>query len=91
MAFSLTKSKGKIIAAILIFIAIGLFFSGRKSIYLVIKHKKITRGELSKEVTATGKLDAVRKVDVGAQVSGQLQTLYVKEGDVVKRRSAGDY
>lgn len=93
MAFFLTKKQGKIIAAILIFYCHRpIFFSGRKSSYLVIKHKKITRGELSKEVTATGKLDAVRKVDVGAQVSGQLQTLYVKEGDVVKkRRSAGYY
>lgn len=45
----------------------------------------VTRGDLDKRVMATGKLDAVRKVDVGAQVSGQLQTLYVKEGDTVKK------
>ncbi|EJD6043168.1 MULTISPECIES: macrolide transporter subunit MacA [Providencia] len=45
----------------------------------------VTRGDLDKQVLATGKLDAVRKVDVGAQVSGQLQTLYVKEGDYVKK------
>ncbi|HHS2761821.1 TPA: macrolide transporter subunit MacA [Providencia alcalifaciens] len=45
----------------------------------------VTRGDLDKQVLATGKLDAVRKVDVGAQVSGQLQALYVKEGDTVKK------
>ncbi|MBQ0533218.1 macrolide transporter subunit MacA [Providencia huaxiensis] len=45
----------------------------------------VIRGDLDKQVLATGKLDAVRKVDVGAQVSGQLQTLYVKEGDYVKK------
>ncbi|EPL5635046.1 TPA: macrolide transporter subunit MacA [Proteus mirabilis] len=85
MAFFLTKKQGKIIAAILIFIAIGLFFFWPKEHLVSYQTQKITRGELSKEVTATGKLDAVRKVDVGAQVSGQLQTLYVKEGDVVKK------
>lgn len=45
----------------------------------------MARGDLNKQVQATGKLDAVRKVDVGAQVSGQLQTLYVQEGDKVKK------
>ena len=42
-------------------------------------------GELSQSVLATGKLDAVRKVDVGAQVSGQLKTLSVSIGDKVKK------
>ncbi|MDM3762313.1 macrolide transporter subunit MacA, partial [Proteus mirabilis] len=82
MAFFLTKKQGTIIAAILIFIAIGLFFFWRKVHLPSYQTQKNTRGELSKEVTATGILDAVRKVDVGAQVSGQLQTLYVKEGYV---------
>ena len=34
-------------------------------------------GDLQQSVLATGKLDALRKVDVGAQVSGQLKTLSV--------------
>jgi macrolide-specific efflux system membrane fusion protein len=42
-------------------------------------------GDLSQSVLATGKLDAVRKVDVGAQVSGQLKTLSVNIGDKVKK------
>ena len=37
-------------------------------------------GELQQNVLATGKLDALRKVDVGAQVSGQLKTLSVEIG-----------
>ncbi|EKT61852.1 macrolide transporter subunit MacA [Providencia burhodogranariea DSM 19968] len=45
----------------------------------------VTRGDLNKQVQSTGKLNAVRTVDVGAQVSGQLQTLYVKEGDKVRK------
>ena len=42
-------------------------------------------GDLQQSVLATGKLDALRKVDVGAQVSGQLKTLSVAIGDKVKR------
>lgn len=44
-------------------------------------------GELQQNVLATGKLDALRKVDVGAQVSGQLKTLSVEIGDKVKKAS----
>lgn len=42
-------------------------------------------GELQQSVQATGKLDAQRKVDVGAQVSGQLKTLSVEIGDKVTK------
>jgi len=42
-------------------------------------------GELQQSVLATGKLDALRKVDVGAQVSGQLKTLSVEIGDKVQK------
>lgn len=44
-------------------------------------------GDLQQSVLATGKLDALRKVDVGAQVSGQLKTLSVAIGDKVKKIS----
>ncbi len=43
------------------------------------------KGELEQSVLATGKLDAVQKVDVGAQVSGQLKSLTVEIGDRVKK------
>lgn len=47
----------------------------------------VHKGELNQSVLATGKLDAVRKVDVGAQVSGQLKTLSVEIGDRVQKDS----
>lgn len=46
---------------------------------------KVANRDLQQNVLATGKLDAVRKVDVGAQVSGQLEKLYVEIGDQVKQ------
>lgn len=51
----------------------------------------VRKGDLQQSVLATGKLDALRKVDVGAQVSGQLKTLHVNIGDKVKRSVAGGY
>lgn len=40
-----------------------------------------TRGDVENLVTAIGNLQPLNTVDVGAQVSGQLKTLYVKIGD----------
>ena len=45
----------------------------------------VRKGSLEQSVLATGKLDALRKVDVGAQVSGQLKTLSVSIGDKVAK------
>lgn len=45
----------------------------------------VRKGDLLQSVLATGKLDALRKVDVGAQVSGQLKTLSVNIGDRVRK------
>lgn len=85
MAFLSLKKRGRTLTLILIFAAIATYFFWPKEKAPIYQTQQITRGDLSKEVTATGKLDAVRKVDVGAQVSGQLQTLFVKEGDAVKK------
>ncbi len=42
-------------------------------------------GDLEQGCTGDWKADALRKVDVGAQVSGQLKALLVSRGDNVKR------
>src|SRR5258707_3852258 len=44
-----------------------------------------TRGDLEDVVTAVGNLQPLTSVDVGAQVSGQLDTLHVQIGDDVKK------
>ncbi|OXY80947.1 efflux RND transporter periplasmic adaptor subunit [Oceanimonas doudoroffii] len=48
---------------------------------------EVQRGDLSSLVTATGILQPSDHVDVGAQVSGQLEVIHVEVGDQVK---AGD-
>ncbi|RQO49479.1 macrolide transporter subunit MacA [Pseudomonas sp. KBW05] len=43
------------------------------------------RGDIENAVLATGLLEGIKQVDVGAQVSGQLKSLKVKVGDKVKQ------
>jgi macrolide-specific efflux system membrane fusion protein len=45
----------------------------------------VTRGDIEESVTAVGTLDAVKSVDAGAQVSGQLKSLHVVIGDKVEQ------
>ena len=47
----------------------------------------VVRGDIESAVAASGTLEAGNSVDIGAQVSGQLNKLHVKLGDTV---SAGD-
>lgn len=42
-------------------------------------------GDIENAVLATGKLDAIERVNVGAQVSGQVKSLKVKQGDKVTK------
>ncbi len=45
----------------------------------------VARGDIENAVTAVGTLEAVKSVDAGAQVSGQLKALHVAIGDTVKK------
>ena len=45
---------------------------------------EVSLGDLEENVTAQGKLEPKEYVDVGAQVTGQLQKIYVKIGDNVE-------
>jgi len=45
----------------------------------------VEKGDIEDLVTATGTLQPRDSVDVGAQVSGQIEKLYVDVGDVVKK------
>jgi HlyD family secretion protein len=45
---------------------------------------KVERGTISNVVTATGTIEAITTVDVGTQVSGIIQQIYVDFNDDVK-------
>ena len=54
---------------------------------------KVTRGDITQTVTATGDLQPVVTVDIGAQVSGQIKEVFVdfnskvKAGDILAREA----
>lgn len=84
------KPKGKrrtIIIALAVCVLLAAFWLWGKLTAPVVQYQTliVRPGELQQSVLATGKLDALRKVDVGAQVSGQLKTLSVNIGDKVKK------
>ncbi|BFO09349.1 hypothetical protein GGER_18590 [Serratia rubidaea] len=71
----------------LVVIAAAAFWYFRQPAPVDYKTVKVAKRDLQQNVLATGQLDAVRKVDVGAQVSGQLESLTVEIGDKVKKAS----
>jgi HlyD family secretion protein len=50
-----------------------------------VQMSKIERQDLQAKVSANGKVQATKKVDISATVPGQVIQLAVKEGDVVKK------
>ena len=74
------------IVVVLLVAAYLLFFRGSASAY-TYRFDKISKGNLTVFVTATGTLNAVTTVDVGTQVSGIVSKLYADFNSVVK---AGD-
>lgn len=78
------KIIGIIILAVLI--GIGIFIYTKKTTTKIkFKTGKITRGEIRSEVTATGTINPIILVNVGAQVSGLIKELYVDFNSPVKK------
>jgi HlyD family secretion protein len=47
--------------------------------------EQVTRGELVVKVTATGKLQPLNEVDVGSEVSGLVESVFVDDNDYVEK------
>ncbi len=76
-----------IISVILVVGAIVAYYFNAKSKYTVPEWKttKVDTGSISVKVTATGSLNAVTTVQIGAQVSGIVAKLFVDFDSVVKK------
>ena len=80
------KSKIWIIIGAVAVVAIVLLLAlGRKKEVAVINHEPCSEGSIENTVTATGEIQPVYKVEVGTQVSGQLEKLYVDYNDHVTK------
>ena len=76
------------------FILLGLLVAAGAAYYFFSSNNKqettyltesVTRGNVEKTVVASGSVESVNEVDVGAQVSGKITKLYVKLGQEIKK------
>ena len=83
------KTKWKIVIAVVVLLAIaGIVTASIRSKSkegMPVTFGKVERTDLTSKVTANGKIDAKRKVDLSANVMGQIVNLAVREGDVVEK------
>ncbi|WP_099061649.1 efflux RND transporter periplasmic adaptor subunit [Serratia sp. BW106] len=71
--------------ALLVILALVAVFSLQSSSQTASVTVPARLGDIENAVLATGKLDAIERVNVGAQVSGQVKSLKVKLGDRVTK------
>jgi HlyD family secretion protein len=72
--------------AVLVLIVVGLVAATRGTTKIdQSKLAKVERGDLAKNVVATGKIEAITKVEVKSKASGIVEKLLVDYGDQVKR------
>lgn len=76
-----------IILILIIGIAVALYFFFRSSnvVTTTLNTKMIEVGVISNSVTATGTIEPISTVEVGTQVSGNIDKLYVDYNSVVKK------
>ena len=83
------KKKTLIIIAAIALIGIVSFLVikkiTRKESLATFETVKVQRGNISNNVTATGTIQALKTVNVGTQVSGIIQKIYVDFNDIVKK------
>lgn len=71
-------------AAVILLLLIWHFAGSRHKPNAVVT-AEVRQGNIENVIAATGKMDAVERVNVGAQVSGQVKKLYIKSGDSVSK------
>lgn len=73
--------------ALAVLVALGVAFGGSKEDPDAFSWDAISRGSLRETISASGEIQAVRKVNVGTSVAGEIKSIHVKDGQDVK---AGD-
>jgi len=72
------------IIIILVIIIGGYFFLQRKKPKTEYTTEKVSRGNLSQTVSATGKVIPITKVNLSFKLVGRIEAIYVKKGDGVR-------
>jgi HlyD family secretion protein len=71
-----------LVVAVVVF---GIAWSRRGKDVTAVTMARVSRQDLTSKVSANGKIDAQRKVDLSANIMGQIVNLAVREGDEVKK------
>ena len=82
------KGKGKILFLLLLVAAAGYaayYFLRPAREHYVYRTQPVTVGSITTTISATGKLSAVEMVEVGTQVSGTIEEIYVDYNSPVKK------
>lgn len=83
------KRRTKIVIGVIALLLAGLvtagFVSRRGKDVTAVTMSKVGKMDLTSKVSANGRIDAKRKVDLSANVMGQIVNLAVHEGDAVKK------
>jgi HlyD family secretion protein len=74
---------GLIVIVLLIIIAVVI--SSKKETIIEVQTEKISKRNITQIVTATGKVQSETKVNISAEVSGEIVSLPLKEGDEVNK------
>ena len=73
------------VLAVVVALAVGIYYYIKQPAEAVFKTARVERGDIVSTVSATGNLAAVVTVQVGTQVSGTIQKLFVDFNSSVKR------
>lgn len=74
-----------IIISVVLLIIISVVVSSKKEKLIEVQTEKVSRKNIIQLVTATGKIQSETKVNISAEVSGEIVELPFEEGDEVKK------
>src|SRR4030095_4467824 len=87
-----TKKKKKkkillfsIIGGVILLLIVAMVVSGKKEKLVVVQTEKVSKRNIIQVVSGTGVINPETKVDVSAEISGEITQLPFKEGDTVKK------
>lgn len=84
------KSKKKLfifggLGLLLLVVLLLVFLGGSKENIITVQTEKVERRTITQVVSATGKINPVYQVKISAEATGEIVSLPVREGDIVKK------
>jgi HlyD family secretion protein len=74
-----------IIGVVVILIIVAVVASGNKDKIVTVQTEKVMKRNITQVVSGTGTINPETKVDISAEISGEIVQLPYKEGDTVKK------